>query len=64
MTLYEKTQYGTYKEVSHVSETYYGLSHTFIGDYNFEARKTYKLVVDAIVTCNGVKENVNSSCEK
>lgn len=64
LTLYEKTWYGTYKEVSHISETYYGQTHTFIGYYNIEAGKTYKLVTEATVTCNGVAEDVSSSCEK
>lgn len=64
LTLYEKTWYGSYKEVSHVSETYYGQSHTFIGYYNIEAGKTYKLVTEATVTCNGIAEDVSSSFEK
>ncbi len=64
LTFYEKTQYGTYKEVSHASETYYGQTHTFIGYYNIEAGKTYKLVTEATVTCNGVEEDVSYSYEK
>lgn len=64
LTLYEKTWYGTYKELSHIAETYYGQSNTFYGYCDISAEKTYKLVAEFTVTCNGVAEDVSGSIER
>lgn len=64
LTLYEKSENGNYIEVSHVSETCYTYRYTFVGYYNIKQGKTYKLVTEATVTCNGTAEDVSSSFEK
>lgn len=63
LTLYEESENGDFIEVSYASETCYTHRHTFVGYYNVKRGKTYKLVTEVTVTCNGIAEDVSSTSE-
>lgn len=63
LVLYEKNWLGQYNEVSRTSSSYNGPCYQFIGYYDMDSNKTYKLTINAVVVCNGSKEVVTDSME-
>ncbi len=64
LVLYEKNWLGQYTEVSRTSSSHNGPSHQFIGYYDMDTSKTYKLTINAVVVCNGSKETFSDSMER